>query len=1712
MPEVGLPKTPTPSTTLTIDTGDGGKTTVSVTPAEFVEIEKTLSKPDTEEKNEDEEDGEKITIVEDKIFDEIRDKIHQNLEKRSSTMSLMSSAESVDRETLRTAENFQMINHGFQPRASYEQHKKLTDIMGVTYSSRQRQFVILDAKGITIWKKDAVGAQVVRAMNYPKYEYRIITYLVYAKKYNVYFGLGKDFSLKVLNRDFDEVCSVSANLRSVLFMVFNPVKDELITGGVGGTKVWRYYQVAEQSWSEIKPMANYKLGLKYELKNVGGSWVKRVDLDLNLQHLYCCSEMDLYAYDLEGNLLFKFMGAHNLSITGCCYSMAAKLLVTSSMDSEVKVWGIPGGHVHTFRGHSRAVTNLVLHPDTSALFLTSSLDGSVRMWSLDTMDCIYSIVVSSEGVVWMGITDDKFLYVSTVRTIILWSLNFIAQFWALTRNTVSAISLVGAEDKTTRVLTLGEDSSVRLFARSSHKNLSTVLPPPPISPLQRVLSFAYSRKLNIVYILINPHEVWLYTVRTDPACRIAVWDIHQLQEDYRIRSRSPSPTEGGPHIPKTKKFHVAASHSTHNYRATEGGLGNEGVADCSSLAVLDSPVIMWTEEGFCSPLQDHFLLLGMEDGRILFMDPVLKGQKHLEFKACKDRIQRLTISKTYNCLTVLSQLKECAFIQMWSLPGLKLEYEVYCQSDVISFARLDTCLLTGHTSGVVNSHVLYPAEDPGPLRPKATIPAVDPIPTDTLKTDHRTPVIALDSCPKMGVFCSCSSDGAIKVWIEGKVLLTEIMLDDEVSAAIFFNDRADLLIGYKNHLFLIDGSKVVPCMKLGELEDEFDKESDIYEDPAVAFEGVQEDPDPVDLDNYLVPYNMEFSDDFLIGKKPLVEVEEEESEEEEEGSELSWAPTEIYFSPDDMPSERSLLDLTLTTDVSKYDLQQQMKVTEKLEGRRRRRLRQQVCSLADIAQEMKEKETVAHAIRTTLPTFGISPGPTPSVSPASTPTAAMSEDELSLKSDEEETPVEGEVEVKEGKTVQVKEEEKKKPEKKDKVEEKPKETATSEEPAQRKQSVARSRFDAVDIRALMADARKQVPKKEPPKKAPDHSHVRQPETPAERQTGLAAAQIVPRKPVKKKEASKNRKLPKRGSKLTPARKPDAPSPVSAVASSLAATGTLTAEQKKGLQAGEPVKIMRPKVPASAEQPTDSDDEDEVWSSDDEEILRVTGEPGEADREPRKTSGVRRRSAKSKTKQPDVVFDGPMYDGASVKGSEIGVTVEEAGMMKTADEGGAAEATSEGGLKVMTEMQANILPKSKSPAGAVQLGIEPMLEMGHGADAMYRAAKMAWVQRHYGSKSGETLKVLKNYSRMEDDETSPEYGHVTRVSTSDRGRKSKSADSRHRASSALTMETDFTIDEQDEGDFDDGESLFWEMNVSTRQRQRPVTGLTRYRPLSGHDMIPRKPRPFTALVTNKEKDIYRVMEELFTKYKQAGISLDKLYKNDGTNFEDNWQERMIERHMLMKMQKEYRAQSAAHRRHLLEMRQKQKRKQLLGHRECDGESGYFTRSEASLSLGHVERANSVPVGYGRHHLPSTPVPPPPSRPQTQQEIRVRSAFAAQKDQQKAELNSEMPFRLKMQRQSSEEANLRLQKKSSTHIDPRLFDPRNPFNVLRPVSSKSIPSKCSHYVLVSHPKTGSSKVVPSPLEEQLIQDRFPQFKKKWLGNEGQKNRHFPAHGWT
>ncbi|XP_074644622.1 uncharacterized protein LOC141901337 [Tubulanus polymorphus] len=1614
-------------------------------------------------------------ITDDKIFNEIRDEIDRNLSHSSSVHSLISEVSSVTSESgARISEDYTTVPYGFQARAAYEHSKKQTNIMDVCFNGRMRQFVILDGKGITIWKKDAVENPVSRALNYPKYEYRLITTLIYARKYNVYFGLGKDFSLKVLNKDFDETCCVSANLQSVLFMVFNPIKDELITGGVGGTKVWRFHQAADRTWKEIKPMANYILSLKYSLKDVGGSWVKKVELDHVLQHLYCCSDTDLYAYDLDGNQLLKISGAHQMSITGCAYSHYARLLVTSSADADVKVWSINGGHIHTFRGHSRAVTNLVLHPETSSLFLTSSLDGSIRVWSLDTMDIVYSIVVSSEGVRWMGLTDDKLLYIGTSRTISVWSLNNTYHFWALARNPVSSLTLQrGVEDKSIRVLALGNDSSVRLFARNSHKNLSTVLPPPPISPLQSVLAFCYSRRFNVVYLLVNHHDIWLYTTRTDPACRIAVWNVHELQEPRTKQTQADD----------TMSSMVNSNLAVH--RATENGYGNEVISDCCSLCQLESAAVVFTDEGPVTPLKRSFLLLGLEDGRILFMDPVVKGMKYLEFRANKDAILQIEHDVKHDCLITACNMKSVTMIQIWSLPQLQLQHDVYCAQDVVSFCRLGMNFLTGHKSGGVIHHQLVPTEDPGPIRPKVAAPNVEQISPDSLKADHRAPILSVDACAERGIFCSASCDGAIKIWLSDKTLLTEITMDATLTSICFFNNRGDILIGMKNHIFIIECSKTCPSLIVeeDECEEQFETESEIYEDPAVVFEGVSENPDAVDIDSYLIPFNMEFSQDFIEGRTAFKQSDNEEDVESETESELSMAPTEIYLSPRETP-KMSGIDLTLSSDILSGDLKEQMKLTEKLEGKKKR---VQPISVSDVSNMVKQEEES----RMEYPVFGISPGPTPTTSVPPTPSVTsevehLSEDEeteVDEDKDESKSPrqrsqLEADVQIirdKEGRVI----------DNKLKKVSSPVSTVTDDR-------LSKLKSFTVDAKALMAEEAKKKQQEAPPM-SPVRTDIMVSFVPP----GEKLPDKTVKREVRKKMQTSDRKLPKKAEKQRS--KPPVPK--------------MTEEQKKGARWGEmygraPVSMARkgrvrasitniPALPASLKE-EDSSSLSEAPDLKEKRTATTARKPA-VDIKPRRVGAAASAGVKSEPVPAKPTNNNKTPNGGRTqmmffdkkRNSSVQLASGQSSTVTFDDTPQVIVTEKVSGDVLLDETDAVKTEKT-------DLNIAPQLAQ----DVV--------------TQSKETIDTSTEQESLSPSPEQPALGHLTRVSTTRHPKKTDRLSFRlptrsrsyssNRDNGGLSMDIEVDIDDYDDGGnfTDDEEKNDDDDDVLAAQllAERPFTSdETRRRPrftLSAKSGF--RPHTAPASVSDSQKDLKTMFDELVTKFRNSGWPLDKLLRNDGTHFDNNWADRMIERHMLLKMQKELRIQSAAEKRHLLEIQRKQRRKALLGHHDCDAQSpissGYLTRSESSF-FGR-DRAMTAPAGP----LPSTPLPGVTNRPP----IQPKSAFIEQKEKEKQDLGAEMPFRYRLN-QDPHYYNVRHLKSYESHIDAKMMDPRHPSShAFRPVSSRSIPSKCSHYVLVTQPKS-THKIIPSPLEEQLINDRFPQLQHRWLTPRKHKSQfHF------
>ncbi|GFR91978.1 WD repeat-containing protein 87 [Elysia marginata] len=234
-------------------------------------------------------------------------------------------------------------------------------------------------------------------------------------------------------------------------------------------------------------------------------------------------------------------------------------------------------------------------------------------------------------------------------------------------------------------------------------------------------------------------------------------------------------------------------------------------------------------------------------------------------------------------------------------------------------------------------------------------------------------------------------------------------------------------------------------------------------------------------------------------------------------------------------------------------------------------------------------------------------------------------------------------------------------------------------------------------------------------------------------------------------------------------------------------------------------------------------------------------------------------------------------------------------------------------------------------------------------------------------------------------------------------------------------------------------------------------------------------------------------------------------------------------MLIRMQKELRSQNAERRRQAIQARKQEQLQRRLVAQETQlferraHPHGLLSGSAPPPPTPPTVPARASTVHGSRPSAMTGPAPTPvSSRPHTaagagearrrsiqrhhnqqsqqqqqQQHLRLNQyngeSIARQLEAEagrrlKAELSHEKPFRFKLRDTEADSCTPAVIDLAES-IDPWLLDPRNP-RAVRPKSSKSIPSKCHRYVLVTKPKAHLQIPLPSPLEEQLLATRFPQ----------------------
>ncbi|XP_041046928.1 uncharacterized protein LOC121279736 [Carcharodon carcharias] len=756
------------------------------------------------------------------------------------------------------------------------------EILGVTYNSKIHKLILLDSLGCVSWSLDPNGGG-KRELEFPKHHYGILKQIIYCSKFNTYFALGKDCSLKVYNKDFCETFTVlNLDLKLVKSIAFNPKTDELITGGVGGVKFWKY-RMNHRSSSKVVAMPSYELFLRADYPHMGGNWVTKVELDDATQQVFCCSVQALFCYDTEGKLLLEIPYPHKCSPTACIYSSYSKIILTCSTDCEIKAWSNKGIFTHKFTGHTRAVTNLLLHPETSSIFISSSKDGSVRFWSLDTFSQLLSLFVFEEGIEWIGLTETNSLFCCSGKHCQIYTLNYFTHFWSHIGNSISHMSLASAKGRTTRVTVLQRDSSLRIMSQCLGTKLSVVLPLPTDTPVQSVTSYTYNRAHNLVFFLVDPTEIWIYTVRTDPACRTAVWNVPYLLES----------TSGSKQSAKTPILEGVC------LSPFDVSLWKVPVCECCCIACLSSSIYYSTLEGMVCADCDEFLLLGLEDGRILFMGIEVESVKYHEMQAHKSPVILIKHDTNHSQLLSMSQEAPEKCLKIWSLPKLQLLHRVLIPQDTITFSRIASQLCLGLESGLILFNDIVAAD---PMLLPFSLSLSQDVKSESevkWRIEQTGRAVITDACPKQNIFLSCSGDDVIKIWDVYGALLTEFVLDHTLTFACFLNNHGDILIGFKDHLFLIPHNKLMIDIK-DDGSDNSAQESNIYEDPAIKYElkdSVQRQVESqLDLDSYLVPFknlNFEGSEIFSISSGKESDLGDTESLL----NEYVPASTGIYNSP-----------------------------------------------------------------------------------------------------------------------------------------------------------------------------------------------------------------------------------------------------------------------------------------------------------------------------------------------------------------------------------------------------------------------------------------------------------------------------------------------------------------------------------------------------------------------------------------------------------------------------------------------------------------------------------------------------------------------------------------------------------------------------------------------------------------------------------------------
>ncbi|GBG27358.1 Nuclear distribution protein nudF 1 [Hondaea fermentalgiana] len=403
----------------------------------------------------------------------------------------------------------------------------------------------LDPRSLRLWR----GAQESRRLVFPGGKSEFLSAVLLVPEKGVVVAAAADLAFKLYElHTLEYIASIALNQRAVYELRFLASTQELVSAGVDGVTIWQWKERKTEVWdaqSKLwKSVTVHDLHARAVLED--SAWARKMEIDEALRRIYVLHDESVSVYDLlTGAKKRVLRDLHKQPVTCCISYESSHYLVTGSAGGEICVWSDARDDalVHTFRGHSKAITALCRHPTPheTGLLVTSSMDGTISVIGLERLQERYRLNVGhGEGVSSLEVLANQHLVVTIGCKMELWKLQHMTVPFAPERAPVQSLRSV---TELGQVLVHTADGSIRLVDEGTGESCCRVVPNSKQDAVEQVVLDAAQQQL---FVLLTSSKILVYDASQDPARLVALWQhIKPHKDEIRVIALSPLYLIGG---------------------------------------------------------------------------------------------------------------------------------------------------------------------------------------------------------------------------------------------------------------------------------------------------------------------------------------------------------------------------------------------------------------------------------------------------------------------------------------------------------------------------------------------------------------------------------------------------------------------------------------------------------------------------------------------------------------------------------------------------------------------------------------------------------------------------------------------------------------------------------------------------------------------------------------------------------------------------------------------------------------------------------------------------------------------------------------------------------------------------------------------------------------------------------------------------------------